>query len=77
VGTDGEALRGAGIVIDPGHLDPELGLAVRLLIETPEISSQLGRLARERVVERFSLSTNIDRLMDLYRRLLTARVVRS
>jgi glycosyltransferase involved in cell wall biosynthesis len=77
VGTDGEALRGAGIVIDPGHLDAELGLAVRLLIETPELSSQLGRLARQRVVERFSLSTNIDRLLELYERLLTPRVAHS
>jgi glycosyltransferase involved in cell wall biosynthesis len=70
VGTDGEALRGAGIVIDPGHLDAELGLAVRLLIESPEVCSLLGRQARERAVQRFSLSTNIDRLLDLYRRLL-------
>ncbi|MBJ7612329.1 MAG: glycosyltransferase family 4 protein [Candidatus Dormibacteraeota bacterium] len=78
VGTDGEALRGAGIVIDPGHLDAELRLAVRLLTETPELSSVLGRLARERVVERFSLSANIDRLLELYRRLLLIpRVARS
>src|SRR5207245_6479842 len=76
VGTDGEALRGAGIVIDPGHLDAELGLAVRLLSETPELSELLGRLARNRAVERYSLSTNIDRLIELYRRLLSSRVAR-
>jgi glycosyltransferase involved in cell wall biosynthesis len=77
VGTDGEALRGAGIVIDPGHLDAQLGLAVRLLIETPELSTQLGRMARQRVIERYSLSTNIDRLLELYSRLLTTPVARS
>jgi glycosyltransferase involved in cell wall biosynthesis len=71
VGTDGEALRGAGVVIDPGHLDAELGLAVRLLLDSPEVCTLLGGLARQRVVERFSLSTNIDRLLQLYRRLLS------
>jgi glycosyltransferase involved in cell wall biosynthesis len=77
VGTDGEALRGAGIVIDPGHLDAELGLAVRLLIESPELSTLLGRLARQRAVERFSLAGNLDRLVELYRRLLAAKAARS
>jgi glycosyltransferase involved in cell wall biosynthesis len=78
VGTDGEALRGAGIVIDPGHLDAELSLAVRLLTDTPELSSLLGRLARQRAVQRFSLAANVDRLVELYRRLLrTSRLARS
>jgi glycosyltransferase involved in cell wall biosynthesis len=77
VGTDGEALRGAGIVIDPGHLDAELGLAVRLLIESPELSTLLGRLARQRALERYSLSANLDRLVELYRRLLRTKAARS
>jgi glycosyltransferase involved in cell wall biosynthesis len=71
VGTDGEALRGAGVVIDPGHLDAELGLAVRLLVDSPEVCALLGGLARQRAVERFSLSANLDRLLALYRRLLS------
>jgi glycosyltransferase involved in cell wall biosynthesis len=70
VGSDGEALRGAGIVVDPGHLDAELRLAVRLLVETPELCGVLGRLARERAVERFSLAANLDRLLGLYESLL-------
>lgn len=73
VGTDGEALRGAGIVIDPGRLDAELGLAVRLLVETPGLSDVLGRLARQRVVERYSLSANLDELLGLYRDLIAVR----
>jgi glycosyltransferase involved in cell wall biosynthesis len=71
VGTDGEALRGAGVVIDPGHLDAELGLAVRLLVDSPEVCTLLGGLARQRAVERFSLSANLDRLLALYKRLLS------
>ncbi|TMC13397.1 MAG: glycosyltransferase family 4 protein [Chloroflexi bacterium] len=44
VGTDGEALRGAGIVIDPRNLALELGMALRELIELPFMSIELGRL---------------------------------
>jgi glycosyltransferase involved in cell wall biosynthesis len=70
VGTDGEALRGAGIVIDPDNLGEELRLAIRELIELPFLSAELGRLARERVVERFSLARNLEGLVDVYRELV-------
>jgi glycosyltransferase involved in cell wall biosynthesis len=71
VGSDGEALRGAGVVLDPGHLDAELRLAVRLLIESPDLCALLGSLARRRAEERYSLATNLDRLLQLYRQLLS------
>jgi glycosyltransferase involved in cell wall biosynthesis len=71
VGSDGEALRGAGVVLDPGHLDAELRLAVRLLIESPDLCALLGSLARQRAEERYSLATNLDRLLQLYRQLLS------
>jgi glycosyltransferase involved in cell wall biosynthesis len=71
VGSDGEALRGAGVVLEPGHLDAELRLAVRLLIDSPDICALLGSLARQRVEERYSLATNLDRLLQLYRQLLS------
>jgi glycosyltransferase involved in cell wall biosynthesis len=71
VGSDGEALRGAGVVLDPGHLDAELRLAVRLLMESPEVCALLGSLARQRAEERYSLATNLDRLLTLYRQLLS------
>lgn len=70
VGTDGEALRGAGIVIDPENLSEELRLAIRELIELPFLSRELGRLARERIVERFSLQRNLESLVGLYRDLV-------
>jgi len=66
VGTDGEALRGAGIVIDPRNLAAELGMAFRELIELPFLSLELGRLARQRAVERYSLERNLDKLFALY-----------
>jgi len=65
VGSDGEALRGAGIVLDPVHLEAELRAAIRLLVEAPALSRLLGELARARAVERLSLPTNLDRLLEL------------
>jgi glycosyltransferase involved in cell wall biosynthesis len=70
VGSDGDALRGAGIVLDPGHLDHELRLAVRLLLESPQVCSLLGGLARRRAEERYSITSNLDSLLGLYRQLL-------
>ena len=69
VGSDGEALRGAGMLVDPKDLDGQLRLALRTLLEFPEFRSELGRRARARVVERYSLSDNLDRLLALYREL--------
>lgn len=77
VGSDGEALRGAGIVIDPGHLQSELRAAIRLLIETPQVCALLGQLARERAASRFSLARNLDALLALYERLAAAYASRA
>lgn len=66
VGSDGEALRGAGIVLDPGRLEEQLSLAIRTLIDVPELCELLGRRARERAVERYSLEHNLDGLVALY-----------
>jgi len=69
VGSDGEALAGAGIVIDPRELRPQLALALQCLIDYPEFRELLSQRARQRVLERYSLEANIDRVMDLYREL--------
>ena len=73
VGTDGEALRGAGIVVDPRNLAVELGMAFRELIELPFLSLELGSLARQRVVERYSLDQNLRLLSQLYEELVEGR----
>ncbi len=70
VGGDGEALRGAGIVLDPRSVEEQLELALRTLIDLPWLCAPLGARARDRVVERFSLTTNLERLLDIYRELL-------
>jgi len=71
VGTDGEALRGAGLVVDPRHLPVELGMAIRELIELPFLSHELGGLARQRVLDRYSLERNLVSLASLYEELVT------
>jgi len=72
VGSDGEALRGAGIVVDTKDLDGQLRLALRTLIDFPDFRAELGRRARARAVERYSLSDNLDRLLAVYRELRPA-----
>ncbi|HEY8641394.1 MAG TPA: glycosyltransferase family 4 protein [Candidatus Dormibacteraeota bacterium] len=67
VGGDGDALRGAGILIDPSSLDEQLEGVLRMLIDLPWLGPPLGEAARRRVLERFSLTANIDTLVDLYR----------
>ena len=37
-----------------------------MLIEMPWLAPELGAQARRRAVERFSLSSNLDALVDLY-----------
>ncbi|MBI3287212.1 MAG: glycosyltransferase family 4 protein, partial [Chloroflexi bacterium] len=66
VGSNGEALAGAGLVINLDHLDGQLRLALRTLSEHPELRRLLGEKGRQRVLERYSLDKNIDRLLEVY-----------
>ncbi len=72
VGSDGEALEGVGIVVDPKNVGSQLSLALNLLLENPEFRRSLGRRARRRVVSRYSLQRNIDQVVRLYEALLPA-----
>ena len=69
VGSDGEAVQGAGIVIDLDSLDEQLPLALRLLIDYPEFRRELGNRARARAVAQYSLDHNLDQLVRLYQEL--------
>jgi glycosyltransferase involved in cell wall biosynthesis len=69
VGSDGEALQGAGIVIDLPALEAQLPLALRMLLDYPEFRHSLAHSARARVVEQYSLKRNLDRLVELYQEL--------
>jgi hypothetical protein len=64
---------GVGIPLDPGRLTSDLRRAIGLLTHSPEIARLLGRLARERVVERYSLDRNIDLMIEDYRQLIGHR----
>lgn len=74
VGSDGEAVEGAGLPIDPRDVEAQLRLALQTLMTFPDFREQLGRLARQRVVARYSLARNIDRLVGLYDELQGLRV---
>ena len=70
-GADGEVLEGgAGIVISTQAVTTQLRTLLPLLRDQPVLSAELGRRARARVLERYSLSHNIDALEKLYGKLL-------
>ncbi len=66
VGSDGEALRGAGIVIDPETLPAQLRLALETLLCYPDFRRSLGAQARARIEDRYALDKNIQRVLDVY-----------
>lgn len=76
VGADGEALRGAGIVLDLDALEKQLPLALRQLIEFPDFRKDLGQKARARALEQYSLGGNLDKLIHLYQELYRRSHVR-
>lgn len=68
-GEDGEALRGAGVLLPVQPLQPSLGEALTRLRADADLRAELGRMARRRVQQRYGLDANIDRLLDVYGRL--------
>ena len=66
VGEDGAALEGAGMLIPVRPLQPALGTALQLLRDDAALRADLGRRARERVEDAYSLERSIDRLMTIY-----------
>jgi glycosyltransferase involved in cell wall biosynthesis len=66
-GADGEALEGgAGIVISTQGVTTQLRTLLPVLRDQPLLTSELGRRARSRVLERYTLSSNIDAIEKLY-----------
>jgi glycosyltransferase involved in cell wall biosynthesis len=67
VGADGEVLGdGAGIVLNPQRVRSELQTLLPMFVDHPEISGMLGKKARQRVLEKYSLTSNIDHLEQFY-----------
>lgn len=69
-GADGEVLeKGAGMVLNPQRAKGELQTLMPMLLDHPEIIKILGQKARERVLERYDLSKNLDQLETFYSQL--------
>jgi len=66
-GADGEVLAGgAGIVISTQGVTTQLRTLLPVLRDQPVLTAELGRRARTRVEERYTLNRNIDALEQLY-----------
>lgn len=66
-GADGEAIEGgAGIVLDPQRVLSQLRVLLPVLRDQPELSGIMGFKARQRVLERYTLSQNITQIESLY-----------
>jgi glycosyltransferase involved in cell wall biosynthesis len=73
-GADGEVLdNGAGVVIDTHKVSSQLQTILPLFREHPEMPLLLGTKARQRVLERYTLSKNITQLEKLYAQLIPLR----
>jgi glycosyltransferase involved in cell wall biosynthesis len=70
-GADGEVLNnGAGIVISTDNVAAQLKTIIPILVDHPSFTKDLGRKARDRVIERYTISKNIDSLEKVYIELL-------
>ncbi|MCX5931178.1 MAG: glycosyltransferase family 4 protein [Cyanobacteria bacterium] len=70
-GADGEVLEGgAGIVISTQGVTTQLRTLLPVLRDQPVLTAELGRRARERVLERYTLARNIEQLEGLYAELV-------
>ena len=66
-GADGEVLAGgAGIVMSTLGVTSQLRTLLPVLRDQPVLTRELGRQARERVLEKYTISRNIDALEQLY-----------
>jgi glycosyltransferase involved in cell wall biosynthesis len=74
VGADGEVLeKGAGIVLNTKTVRSQLRTLLPVCQDHPELTTLLGQKARQRVLDRYTLSKNVTHLEELYREVLTQR----
>ena len=66
-GADGEVLdNGAGIVISTDNVSTQLKTIIPILVEHPSFTKYLGGKARNRVLEKYTITKNIDSLEKVY-----------
>ncbi|MEL6222909.1 MAG: glycosyltransferase family 4 protein [Cyanobacteria bacterium J06627_8] len=67
-GADGEVLsNGSGITLSTHRVSTQLQTILPLCRDHPELTALLGKKARQRAVERYTLERNITQLEKLYR----------
>ena len=70
-GADGEVLdKGAGIVISTDNVSAQLKTIIPILVEHPSFTKSLGKKARDRVLERYTITKNINLLERVYMELI-------
>jgi glycosyltransferase involved in cell wall biosynthesis len=67
--TDGET----GLLVPPKN-PRELAVALMRLMDDPSLRDQLGRAARERVMEKFERAAQLDRLESIYDEVLQEKI---
>ncbi|MEM7649035.1 MAG: glycosyltransferase family 4 protein [Cyanobacteria bacterium P01_A01_bin.70] len=69
-GADGEVLEdGAGIVIDTQRVSHQLQTILPIFRDHPEMTRLLGQKARQRVLERYTLTKNVSQVEAIYHEL--------
>jgi glycosyltransferase involved in cell wall biosynthesis len=77
VGADGEVIEnGAGIILDSHKVTSQLCTLLPLFVDHPEMAKIIGIKARQRVLDRYTLVKNIDRLETLYEQTMSQQWVR-
>ncbi|MBW4575632.1 MAG: glycosyltransferase family 4 protein [Aphanothece sp. CMT-3BRIN-NPC111] len=75
-GADGEVLEdGAGVVMNTQGVVGQLRTLLPLFRDQPELATLLGKKGRARVLERYTLSSNITQIEELYTQILQQRRV--
>jgi glycosyltransferase involved in cell wall biosynthesis len=70
-GADGEVLEeGAGVIMNTQRVANQLQTLLPLFRDHPEMTTLLGRKARQRVLDRYTLTRNITQLEELYGQVL-------
>ncbi|WP_009634148.1 glycosyltransferase family 4 protein [Synechocystis sp. PCC 7509] len=75
VGADGEVLEDVGVLLNTRRVSSELRTLLPLFQDHPELAPLLGKKARQRVLERYTLNYNITCLEQLYTQVLQQRRV--
>ncbi|HEY9698421.1 MAG TPA: glycosyltransferase family 4 protein [Trichocoleus sp.] len=70
-GADGEVMEsGAGVVLSTQRVATQLQTLLPLFQDHPELTMLLGRKARQRVLDRYTLKENITQIEALYKKVL-------